>query len=202
MLLRELLALRAPQANVDSELAARLVSRVGGLPLGIRLVADLSRSVPPADVLSQTISTLVTEIEPALEAVLPRSVRRVVMRSRRRRSWQARWTPPLIASLVGVDDVDAVLSQLCENGLLQFDDQRPDAPYSMLEPLRDVAGRMLDASDRRPAVSEDWSTSVCTARSRYARQMRSVEDGYPLRVRLDRELPWHRQAIQHLATRR
>ena len=140
VLLRELLALRAPQAKVDSELAARLVSRVGGLPLGIRLVVDLSRSVPPDAVLTRTISTLVTEIEPALEAVLS------LLDPSCRDGFAAisvvagQMDAALVAALVGTIDVDEVLSQLCDNGLLQFDDQHPDAPYSMLEPLRDVGG--------------------------------------------------------------
>ena len=197
-LLRDLLALRAPQAKVDSELAARLVSRVGGLPLGIRLVADLSRSVPPADVLAKTISTLVTEIEPALEAVLSS------LEPSCRHGFAAisvvagQMDAALIAALVGSVDVDDVLSKLCDNGLVQFDDERADAPYSMLEPLRDVAARMLDSSDRMDVL--DGLVDECVRRSEsYGREMRSIDVKYPLRDRVGREVPWHRQAIQHLS---
>jgi tetratricopeptide (TPR) repeat protein len=96
--------------------------------------------------------------------------------------------------------VDPVIATLCDNGLLQFDDQRPDAPYSMLEPLRDVAARMLESSDRKQGVL-DGLVDECVRRSHsYDRQMRTIEMHHPLRVRIERELPWHRQAIQYLST--
>ena len=132
--------------------------------------------MPPADVLPQTISTLVTEIEPALEAVLS------ALGPACRDAFAATSVVPgqmdaaLIASLVGIDDIDAVILQLCENGLLQFDDQRPDAPYSMLEPLRDVAG--ADARRQRSeAGGVRGPRRECVRRSDVVqpRQMRSAE---------------------------
>jgi predicted ATPase len=49
-LLRAMLGVLAPNTSVTSELAADLCRRMGGLPLGIKTVADLARLLPPNEV--------------------------------------------------------------------------------------------------------------------------------------------------------
>ncbi len=127
-LLRELLARRAPQAMVGSELAADLVERVSGLPLGIRLVADLARSVPPWQMLDRTASTLRSEIEPAFAAMLSEVTDKARAVLAAISVVPGRLDSGLIGALAGCDGIDSAVEELCEHGLLQFDDQRPDAP--------------------------------------------------------------------------
>ncbi len=196
-LLRELLALRAPDAQVDSILAASLVSRVSGLPLGIRLVADLAGSVPAGKILERTAASLQSEIEPAVAVAL------AGLGERARVVFESASIVPglldeeLIAALAGPGDVDRAVSQLCARGLLQFDSGRPDAPYSMLEPLRDVGVELLERSGRR-TVALDGLVEECVRRAAaIALPRRVTGEAFPLEVRLARELPWHRQAIEH-----
>ena len=196
-LLRELLVFRAPDAKFDSALAAELVARVSGLPLGIRLVADLAATVPPDRMLDRTVASLQSEIEPAVGAVL------AGLGERDRVVFESASVVPgqldaeLIAALAGQGDVTGPVSRLCEHGLFQFDAARPEAPYSMLEPLRDVAVELLERSGRRGDVMEGL-VGECVRRAKaVALPGRDTGETFPLQVRLDRELPWHRQAIAH-----
>jgi len=197
-LLRELLASRAPQAMVGSELAADLVERVSGLPLGIRLVADLARSVPPWQMLDRTASTLRSAIEPAFAATLSEvtDTARAVLAALS--VVPGRLDSGLIGALAGCDGVDSAVEELCEHGLLQFDDQRPDAPYTLLEPLRDVATGLLDEAARVAVL--DRLVGECVRRADAATLLRQDDARpFPIQVQLARELPWHHQAIAHLA---
>ena len=197
-LLRELLARRAPQATVGSELAADLVERVSGLPLGIRLVADLARSVPPWQMLDRTASTLRSEIEPAFAAMLSEVTAKARAVLAAISVVPGRLDSGLIGALAGCDGVDLAVDELCEHGLLQFDDQRPDAPYALLEPLREVASGLLDEAARVAVL--DRLVGECVRRADAATLLRQDDPRpFPIQVQLARELPWHRQAIGHLA---
>ena len=196
-LLRELLALRAPDARVDSALAAELVARVSGLPLGIRLLADLAASVAPGKVLDQTVVSLQSEIEPAVAAVLAGldEQSRVVFESASVVPGQL--DAELIGALAGTGDAVGAVSALCERGLLQLDAARPDAPYSMLEPLRDVAIELLERSGRRREVLDGLVVECVRRADAVAIPRRDTGQEFALQVRLSRDLPWHRQAIDH-----
>lgn len=200
ILLRDLLATRAPRADVPSRLAADLVARVSGLPLGIRLVADLARSVPPDQMLARTLATLRPEIEPAVSAVLAAlepDTRAVFATSS---VVPGQLDADLIGALAGCDRTGAAVAELCDHGLMLFDVRRPDAPYSILEPLRDVADGLL--TDAARAAVFDRLVAECVRRAEaYALPRPDRPDEEPIRVRLARELPWHRQAIDHLARR-
>lgn len=202
-LLRELLASRAPRARVSPELAAELVERVSGLPLGIRLVADLARSVPPTQMLDRTASTLRSEFEPAFEAMLPEvsdDARAVLAAAA---VVPGRLDAGMIGALAGRDQAGATIGpaaeELCDHGLMQFDHGRPDAPYSLLEPLRDVASGLLSDEARTVVLDRLVDECIRRAASAAASLRHDAATDPPIAVRLARELPWHHQAIEHLA---
>ncbi|MET0910376.1 MAG: BTAD domain-containing putative transcriptional regulator, partial [Ilumatobacteraceae bacterium] len=200
-LLRELLASRAPHAKVEPELAADLVERVSGLPLGIRLVADLARSVPPWQMLDRTASTLRSEIEPAFAAMLSEVTDEARAVLGAISVVPGRLDSGLIGALAGFDGVDSAVQELCEHGLLQFDDHRPDAPYTLLEPLRDVANGLLGEAERVAVL--DRLVDECVRRADAMTLLRRNDPRqFPIQEQLARELPWHRQAIDHLSRTR
>ncbi len=200
-LLRDLLASRAPHAMVEPGLAADLVERVSGLPLGIRLVADLARSVPPWQMLDRTASTLRSEIEPAFAAMLSEVTDEARAVLAAISVVPGRLDSGLIGALAGFDGVDAAVQELCERGLLQFDDHRPDAPYTLLEPLREVATGLLGEAARVAVL--DRLVDECVRRADATTLLRQDDPRqFPIQEQLARELPWHRQAIDHLARTR
>jgi DNA-binding SARP family transcriptional activator/tetratricopeptide (TPR) repeat protein len=198
-LLRSMLESLTPSARVDSELAARLVRRTGGLPLAIRLTAELARTAPLAEVVDQPGLGVASDVETAVTAVLDQvdtttrdafCAISVVAGPLDRR---------LVEALVGGDhDAGPLLRTLTERGLVHYDPSDGLAPYSVLEPLREAAHTMLTPDERAAALdrlADDCrERSAATARSASARR-----DGVPLESVLTRELAWHRRAIGYLA---
>lgn len=198
-LLRSLLELRAPGAVIDSRAAAALVRAVGGLPLGIRLIADMARTAPAGDILDRSSSTVAAQLGPAVEAVLAALGDDAVAAFHALSFVPGQLDRALVAALIGPTFSDRLLASLCDVGLVQFDPSRPAAQYSMLEPVRDVASTLLARSGRHDDVAERL-VDECFRRSRgFGLPTESPDVLRSAAERLDRELPLHRQAIGYLA---
>lgn len=197
LLLRSMLAMFAPDVDMPVEAAAALCRRSGGLPLVIKLTAELTRAVPPSVMARRDRVDRHSEIDSAVHAVLDQlgSERAaflslsVVAGPQNSRS---------IAALTGDEkNVDGLIRRLVEYGLLQCDVRRTDAPYSILEPLRDTALGMLTVGARHAAL--DRLADYCIHLAEGSKlPTATTRDGDPLRLALARELTWHRQSLAHL----
>ena len=196
-LLRALLALRAPAAAIDNSMAVALVSAVGGLPLGIRLVADLARAVPADALAARSAALVADELGPSVEAVLAEFAPEVGEALAAVSVVPGHLDRPLVDALAGADAGSAI-GVLIDAGLVQFDVSRPEAPYSILEPIREVASAMLDRSGRRNAVL-DALVDECIRRARGVDLPAPPEKLAAVIARLTDDLPLHRQAMAHLA---
>lgn len=197
-LLRSLLDLLAPGVELDPVAAARLCRELGGLPLAIRLAADLARSVPVTQIASASRARLGPDLAGAVAASLAHlgphhheafaSVSVVA----------GQLDHGLLTALVGGDDPQAVISRLVDHGLVQFA-SGDAAPYSVPEPLREVGVSMLTDADQQRVL--DRLCEECLSRAgALAAPTPTSDAGDRLEIVLERELPWHRQALHHLAS--
>jgi DNA-binding SARP family transcriptional activator/tetratricopeptide (TPR) repeat protein len=198
-LLRAMLGVLAPNTSVTSGLAADLCRRMGGLPFGIKTVADLARLLPLTEVARIAASQVGSEIEVATAAILAQLGEADRTALARLSTVAGNLDAKLVRSLVGVDDL-AVIEHLIELGLMQFDPTHPSGPYSIVEPLREFLAGRLPAHEREDVLDRLVDHSIERARQRTLPPANSHE-GQSLRAELARELPWYRQAIAYLAER-
>ena len=196
-LLRAMLGVLAPNTSVTSELAADLCRRMGGLPLGIKTVADLARLMPPGEVVRIAASQVGSEIELAMATILEQLEEADRTALARLSTVAGNLDGKLASALVGRDDL-ALTERLIELGLMQFDATHPSGPYSIVEPLRVLLAGRLPAHERDDVMNRLADHSIERARRRTLPPVNS-QAGRGLRAELARELPWYRQAIAHLA---
>ena len=198
-LFRSMLEALAPNAQVDAEVAALLVRRMGGLPLAIRLSVEVARTVPVNELVDRPGLAVASEIDNAVAAVL-QQLDPVAQDAFASISVVA---GPLDTSLITALSGDeagstTVVRHLVECGLVHYDASNVHAPYSVLEPLRDAAQRLLTPAQRAAAL--DRLVDHCTERGAQGSRLGTgTRDGIPLRSALARELTWHRQAVAYLA---
>jgi tetratricopeptide (TPR) repeat protein len=102
----------------------------------------------------------------------------------------------LAIALVGGETAHEQISQLVDHGLVQFT-AGSDAPYSVPEPLRDIGVSMIGDVERLHAL--DRLCDDCLARAQaLALPTPTTPAGGRLEDLLQRELPWHRQCLDHL----
>lgn len=193
-LLRTLLATLSPaEAPEPADLAA-LCRRMGGLPLGIRVAAELTRRVPLDDIRLASSPRLRSELSDAVDAALER------LEPADEKTFSAMCVvagqvdADLVGALAGRDIGDDVIGRLVDHGLATYDAPQTHAPYSVPEPLREIGEGRLD-DERRSEVNERL-VEECLARAE--RTTRRDLDGQFLRAVMARELPWYRQALAHL----
>ena len=173
-----------------------------GLPLAIRLAATTARTLPAAAVLALPASGPDDAIDRATRTVL-----RVVDAEACRAFLD-------LAVIGGAFDLDvaagvtglgperttAAILALADHGLVQARPDRTD-PFTVLEPLRAVGGRLLaDAGGAEDAANRLADT--CLQRAGALDRMSSDAEPTDLEVRLRSDLPRHRQALDHLVHQR
>ena len=89
-----------------------------------------------------------------------------------------------------------VVMDLVDHGLVQASPDRT-FPYLMLEPIRAVAARLLDATGGRDEAAER-AADACIVR---ARELNGTDRAADLDARLAADLPRHREAFDHFARR-
>lgn len=194
-LLRSLLELLAPGVGIAPPVAADLCRQLGGLPLAIRLAADLARSVPVDDIAAASRSRLGPDIRGAVTALLDHLGPADASAFSAICLIAGQIDRQLAGSLVGGADPHTSISRLVDHGLVQFVPGH-EAPYSVPEPLRDVGVDLLSGDDRRAAL--DRLGEACLERARpLALPTSTTPIGLRLEDQLRRELPWHRQSIDH-----
>ena len=196
-LLRSLLELFAPAVELDTQDAAGLCRQTGGLPLAIRLAADLARTLPVRQIASASRARLGRDLEGAVSALLGH------LGPEHREAFSAvslvagQLDSDLLTALVGGDAAHELVSQLVDHGLVQFA-PGDDAPYSVPEPLREVGVAMLGDADRGDVL--DRLCNECLARAKeLAFPTLTTAHGQRLEDLLGRQLPWYRQSLAHLA---
>jgi tetratricopeptide (TPR) repeat protein len=195
LLLRALAGLRAPDAELATADAVVLCERVGGLPLGIRLVAEQLRSTPVSELVGGAMTW--TTLEDAATDVLEH------MGEEARRLFGAAINLPVpfdralldAASEDLVEDPGCTLATLVDRGLVELDDTHATAHYSVPEPFRG-AGRTLLPSDARHAVRHRTAQHII---ERARSVLRRVTSSSELVRALQRELPWYRVTLDQLA---
>lgn len=198
-LLRASLGVLAPNTAVTSAVAASVCRHVGGLPLGIEFAAELARSIPPTEVARIVGSRLESKLEAAMTAVLGRLDDADRAGLERVSVVAGNVDIRLLRALLDQPD-DEMIGRLVEFGVVQFDPSRPSGPYSVLEPMRDLLSTLISDPERLAALER--LVDHCVERSRHGPLPPILNDeGETLRAELARELPWHRQAIRHLAER-
>jgi tetratricopeptide (TPR) repeat protein len=199
-LLRSMLESLAPNAQVDSDVAAKLVRTMGGLPLAIRLSVELARTVPVIELVDRPGPEVASELDNAVAAVLQRLDPTAKEAFAAISVVAGPLDSKLIAALAGGEHertAGGIVRRLTECGLVHYDPTNAHAPYSVLEPLRDAAQRLLTPIQRNAAL--DRLVDHCIERGARGGQLGAVtEEGIPLRSVLSRELTWHRQAIEYL----
>ena len=197
-LLRSLLDLLAPAIRIDAVSAAGLCRRMGGLPLGIRLAAELARSVPVAEIAPASRARLGPDLSRAVEASLEQ------LDPGHRDAFAAvsivagQLDTGLVVALIGGATAHQRISRLVDHGLVQFSPER-EAPYSVPEPLREVGVLMLTGPQRHDVL--DRLADECVARAEtLAIPMATTDQGHRLSDLLQRELPWYRQSLGFLAS--
>jgi len=195
-MLRTVLESVAPGEIPEPTVLADLCRRMGGLPLGIRMAADFGRSMSLQAIHLGTSPGLRDELDDAVTAVLDHLGQ--VDRS-------AFCSICLVAGQLDVGVIDALtgtsadhggpLSRLVDHGLVTYDPAHPSAPYSIAEPIREVGEAMLDGRSRRAVLDRLADACLDMADSARRREL----GGETLRSALQRQLPWHRQALDHLA---
>lgn len=198
-LLRVMLGVLAPNTSVTSELAADLCRRMGGLPLGIKTVAELARLLPPKEIARIAASQVGSEIELAMGAILEQLGEADRSALARLSTVAGNLDGKLVSALIGRDDL-ALIVRLIDLGLMQFDPTHPSGPYSIVEPLRVLLADRLAEHERQEVMDRLADHSVERAR-RGTLPSADSQEGRSLRAELERELPWHRQAIAYLAER-
>lgn len=198
-LLRSMLGVLAPNTSVTSEIAADLCRRMGGLPLGIRTVAELARLLPPREIARMAASQVGSEIELAMGVILEQLGEADRSALARLSTVAGNLDGKLVSALVGPGDLD-LIARLIELGLMQFDPTHPSGPYSIVEPLRVLLADRLPEHERHDVMDRLADHSVERAR-RGTLPPANSQEGRNLRAELTRELPWHRQAIAYLAER-
>ena len=194
-LLRSMLGLLAPNTAVPPELAAALCQQTGGIPLAIRLTADLARTVPLAQVAHGVSAHLAPEMDASVTAMLDHlSVEDHTAFSDLSVVAGALDTR-MIGALTGREPTE-VIDVLTHYGLLHYDPAAVEAPYSVPEPLRDAAAAQL--SDHARRIPLDRLADHCIELARESAKPTMTGGGNQLRVDLVRELRWHRQAMVHL----
>ena len=196
--LRAALAELAPTAAVTSRDAARICHYAGGLPLALRLVADAARALPVGALVYRAATVTADEIRAAVDAVLS------ITGEQARRAFDdlalvgAGFDLDLGARVSALDGTafEAAIVELAEHGLVVA---RPAQlqPYSMLEPIREVAERRLDDTGRRASV-ESRLVDACIERARQLDRRASAHDP-DLARHTEAELPRIRRAVAHLA---
>lgn len=195
-LLRSLLGLLAPGVVPDSNAAAALCRQLGGLPLAIRMAAELARSVPVGELASVSRVRLGADLRSAVAASLER------IPAEDRDAFASicvvagQLDVELAAALVGGEHAADQVSRLVEVGLVQFA-PGADVPYSVPEPLREIGVSMLGDANRRRTLDRFVDECVARARAR-ARPTTTTRSGRRLEDELAQELPWHRQCLDHL----
>ena len=195
-LLRSMLGLLAPNTAVPPALAAELCRQTGGLPLAIRLTADLARTVPLAEVAHRVSAHLASEMEASVAAMLDHLTDQDRTAFSDLSVVAGALDTRLIGALTGREPGEAI-DALTHYGLLHYDSTTAEAPYSIPEPLRDAAAARLSGAARR--IPLDRLADHCIALAEEsARPAATTSDGNQLRGDLVRQLRWHRQAMAHL----
>jgi DNA-binding SARP family transcriptional activator/DNA polymerase III delta prime subunit len=197
--LRAALAELAPAASLDATAAALIARRAGGLPLVLRLSAAAARALPVDAILDRPSSVAQDEIDRATMALLDLLADDVAEAFLDICVIGGDLDVDLGARVTGMETArfrDAVV-ELVDHGLVQA---RPDEalPYSVAEPIRDVAERR-GAPDRRLRVL-DRCVDACIDRARQANASATGDQaGTDLERRFVADLPRYRQALDHLA---
>ncbi len=198
VLLRSLLAVRAPEAEVSEQTQVELVRLVGGLPLGLRLVADLAHMVSPEELVARAGNLVVDELGPSVHALLDQLGGDACRAMAALSVVPGRLDSAAVEALTGHDVGSRTIGALHDAGLLHYDAASPDAPYSLLEPIRDVAAAILDELGDRTEVL-DRLTEDCLRRSKELSKPTVGHSLSEIAARLEHDLPLHRQAMAHLA---
>ena len=191
--LREL----APAVAVTSSEAAALCLHSGGLPVAIRLTAAAARALPVEDLLARPASSADDAIDRAARRVLD------VVSPRGREAFLAVSVPrgdfdtELGADLAGlpVGELAGVLVELIDHGLVRAQPSKGQ-PYSVLEPLRAVADRVLGETGGHPEVL-DRHADACIARARLLQQQAAAA-APGIEPRMRAHLPRCTDAMDHL----
>jgi len=197
--LRAALSELAPSAVLGAAEAAQVARRAGGLPLLLRLSAAAARALPVDAIVARAPSAPGDETDLATKALLDLLDDQVRQAFLDLCVLGGDFDGDLAARAAGLQPGSFATAaiQLVDHGLLQA---RPDEalPYSVLEPIRAAAVRLVDEPDRRHLVL-DRCVDACIDRARAVAGL--TRDGAPseLSRRLEADLPRHRQALEHLA---
>ena len=188
----------APAASVSSRDVERLCERAGGLPLVLRLLASAARALPVEMLLDPSMTVAGDEVVAAVQSTS------ALLSDQEREAFMdlsvigGDFDHDLAAGVTGLgaDRLGAVLRQLVDHGLVQAQPDCP-LPFTLLEPIREAAGRLLDRSGRGPATF-DRHIDACLLRARALDRLAAIGVA-DLRQRIAAELPRLREVVSHLA---
>jgi DNA-binding SARP family transcriptional activator/tetratricopeptide (TPR) repeat protein len=198
-LLRAALLDLAPSVTLSATEVAQLAGRAGGLPLALRLSAAAVRAVPVPGLLGQPSSMPGDEIDRATRTVVE------LLGVDARRAFadlsvlSGGFDAELGAGAAGlsVERFLHVILELVDHGLVQAHTDQL-LPYVIVEPIRAVAGRMLDDAGARDETLGRVA-DVCIERARGLWSLMGGTSGVPLAERVAADLPRYREALDHLA---
>jgi DNA-binding SARP family transcriptional activator len=188
----------APASRMSSEDAAEVCRRAGGLPLAIRLAAAATRSLPASLIAESGVPAMHEEIDRAVTALCD------VVGDPARTAFAdlalvgMGFDIPLGAAVAATapDDLAHVIVQLVDHGLLIARHDH-SLPYSMLEPIREAADRMLGRGERRVEALSRYAEGCADFARRLALWAQSGRPG--LADACAAALPRMREALDHLA---
>jgi class 3 adenylate cyclase/tetratricopeptide (TPR) repeat protein len=161
--------------------AAEICRRLGGLPLGIKIIAEQLGYRLPGDLLTEMQSQMLEYPSPGLEerhrslmAAFSTACRTLQPEYRELLeqltlletafSWQQ------AKAICTIQNVDAGLIALLKKSLLQFDHDNARRPYSLLPPIREYARNYLEAPSEqsRRNFAATFTRLACSLRNAYA----------------------------------
>ena len=199
ILLRDALRELAPASELPASAAALIARRAGGLPLVLRLRAAAARALSPDMIIEQPASIEGDATDLAVGMVVG-SLDDATARAFAELSLLSSDFDAHLGALVTALPLDrfaSVVVDLVDHGLVQASPDRL-LPYGLLEPIRVIGRRMLDAFGATSLV-QDRHTDACLARAAGMHAVASDAGAPDLAVRLASDLAEHRLALDRCA---